>query len=122
MRELARAPDGLWVTCAGRSMEPTVKLGDRVRVRACAVVRTGDVILFEGARGHVLHRVVLALPGLPWFVHLGDAGSPDGPGIAPKNTVVGRAELPRRQPSMGARAAGLHRLARAARRRARRFF
>lgn len=114
MRELARSRDGVWVTCAGRSMEPTIKLGERVRVRTCARIRAGDVILFAGARGCVLHRVVLALPGVPWFAHIGDAGSPDGPGIADKRTVIGRADVPRQCPSVRARAAGLRRLARAA--------
>ena len=98
-------------------MEPTVRFGDRVRVRAVTELRAGDVVLFAGARGHVLHRVVLALPGLPWFVHLGDAGSDDGPGVARKSAVIGRAELPRRSPSVRARLAGLRRLGRAARRR-----
>ena len=97
-------------------MEPTVRLGDRVRVQAADRIRAGDVVLFAGARGHVLHRVVLALPGLPWFVHLGDAGSEDGPGVARKSAIIGRAALPRRQPSLGARLAGLERLGRAARR------
>jgi hypothetical protein len=99
LRDLV-ATGGAWVTCAGRSMEPTIRLGDRVRIEPCARGRTGEVVLFEATRGHVLHRVVLALPGLPWFLHLGDAGSGDGPGLAHVSRVVGRARLPRRRPPL----------------------
>lgn len=99
-------------------MEPTIELGERVRIRACERVYAGDVVLFAGARGNVLHRVVLALPGLPWFVHLGDAGSPDGPGVADKSAVIGRADVPRQCPSMSDRLAGVVRLGRAVKRRA----
>lgn len=92
-RELARTPRGLWVTCAGRSMEPTIRMGDRVLVRTCERVRPGDVVLFQGTRGLVLHRVLFPLPGTRWFLHIGDAGSGDGPGLAARDTLIGRAEI-----------------------------
>lgn len=116
VRELAARPGGTWVTCAGRSMEPTVKLGDRVRVRACRDVRAGDVVLFETADGrdHVLHRVVFKVPGLPFFLHIGDGGSGDGPGLVHLERLVGRADLPRRRPDLRTLAAGARRTVRAA--------
>ena len=58
IRELAGRPDGIWVTCAGRSMEPTIRRGDRVRVCAELPVREGDVALFEIAGGALVWRGV----------------------------------------------------------------
>jgi hypothetical protein len=117
VRDLASTPGGAWVTCAGRSMEPTLKLGDRLRIEACDRIRGGDVVLFEASRAYVLHRVVLCLPGTAWFVHIGDAGSGEGPGLAHGSRVVGRAFLPRRRPPLPVWWAGIKRLGRAARRR-----
>lgn len=117
VRDLARAPGGAWVTCAGRSMEPTLKLGDRVRIEACDRIRGGDIVLFEASRAYVLHRVVLTVPGTAWFVHIGDAGSGEGPGLAHRSRLVGRALLPRRRPPLPVWWAGIKRLSRAARRR-----
>lgn len=115
LRELAALPGGTWVTCAGRSMEPTIRLGDRVRIEACGRVQSGDVALFAAQRGgYVLHRVVLAVPGTGWFVHVGDAGSGDGPGLAHVSQLVGRAPVARRAPSASLRAAALRRVAAAA--------
>lgn len=113
VHDLARSAGGVWVTCAGRSMEPTIKLGDRVRVEACERVRAGDVVLFEGSRSYVLHRVLFPLPGTSWFVHIGDAGSEDGPGLAHAARVVGRAELRRRLMPMSMWRAGARRVWRA---------
>jgi hypothetical protein len=116
LRDLARTPAGVWVTCAGRSMEPTLELGDRVRIVACDRIRSGDVVLFEARGAYVLHRVVLRVPGTGWFVHIGDAGSGEGPGLAHGSRVVGRALLPRRRPPLPVWWAGIKRLARAAQR------
>jgi hypothetical protein len=102
-RDLAAQPSGAWVTCASGSMEPTIRPGDRVRIRACRgdQIRVGEVVLFETLTGGslVLHRVVLRLPWIPYFLHLGDAGRPAGPGIAHLSRVLGRADLPRHPPS-----------------------
>lgn len=115
VRELARTPDGVWITCDGHSMTPTIARGDRVRVRACQSIRPGDVVLFEAQRrGHVLHRVVFPVPGTPWFVHVGDAGSGTGAGLARRAAVVGRADISARLPSLPTLGAGLRRAARAA--------
>jgi hypothetical protein len=121
LRELAARPGGTWVTCAGRSMEPTIRRGERVRVEACTRVRSGEVALFEALRGgYVLHRVVLAVPGTGWFVHVGDAGSGDGPGLAHVRQLVGRAVVARRRPSLPVWGAGVKRVGVAAVRVARR--
>lgn len=114
VRELARTPAGIWITCAGRSMEPALRLGDRVRVKAARRPRIGDVVLLETADGRdlVLHRVILALPGLPWFWHDGDAGAPD-PAPAHVRQLLGRANLARRAPRLAALAAIARRSARA---------
>ena len=115
LRELAALAGGTWVTCAGRSMEPTIRLGDRVRIEACARVGSGEVALFAARRGgYVLHRVVLAVPGTGWFVHIGDAGSGDGPGLAHVTQLVGRAPVARRVPPAPVWAAALRCVAAAA--------
>lgn len=115
LRDLAARPGGTWVTCAGNSMAPTIRCGERVRVEACKRVRSGEVALFAALRGgYVLHRVVFAVPGTGWFVHIGDAGSGDGPGLAHVSRLVGRARVPRRLPSLPVWAAAVQRVARAA--------
>jgi signal peptidase I len=106
-----------WVVCGGPSMAPTVTVGQRVRVRPCERLLPGDVVVFKSRTGevHVLHRVVLTVPGLPWFVHMGDAPSAK-PGLAHTVQVVGRAtELPRRRLSKRALLLALNRLAQGAR-------
>ena len=72
-------------------MEPTIELGDRVRVEACARVCAGDIILFEASRGYVLHRVIARLPGTQWVRHFGDARFRSRPGLVRIDRVVGRA-------------------------------
>lgn len=115
LRELAARPGGTWVTCAGSSMEPTIRRGDRVRVEACTRARAGDVVLLAArSGGHVLHRVVLAMPGTGWFAHTGDAGGE--PALAHVSQLVGRAPLPRLTPRLPARAAAIARAMVAARR------
>ena len=117
-RELAARPAGTWVTCASGSMEPTIKVGDRVRVHACSGtdLRPGQVVLFETGDGKelVLHRVVLAVPGLPYFLHIGDAGRARGPGICHRDRVIARADLPVKRPSLAMLAAAARRTIRAA--------
>jgi hypothetical protein len=121
LRELAARPGGAWVTCAGASMEPTIRRGERVRVEACTRVRSGEVALFAALRGgYVLHRVVFAVPGTGWFVHVGDAGSGDGPGLAHVSRLVGRAVVARRRRSLSVWVAGVRRVGLAAARLARR--
>lgn len=109
VRELAAHPRGVWVTCAGRSMEPTLRPGDKVLVRKCRRLRAGDVVLFETADGrdYVLHRVIWAVPGVPWFLHAGDAAGGAGPRPARRSQVVGCARLARRRPPVSVVAGGL---------------
>jgi len=94
--------------CAGHSMLPTVQPGDRVEVRVGERHRPGDVVLFEGSGGDydVLHRFILKLPFVPYFVHLGDA--PEARvGLARCDRIIGRAQLPRRSPRLRDYCAGL---------------
>jgi len=120
LRDQARSLQGAWVTCASESMTPTVRPGQRVRVRSGAGkrprVRSGAVVLFETNTGEqlVLHRVVFASRWLPWFVHVGDAGQRAG--ISRRERVVGVADLPRRRPSVSALWKSSARVIRAARR------
>jgi len=101
--ELLRAllPTGVWVTCAGGCMEPTLRRGERVRVVPDRDVRVGDVVLFEARdqKRWVLHRVLFKVPGLPWFVNAGDRAGTHGLGVASTHQVLGRADVPRRRPS-----------------------
>ncbi len=96
-------------------MEPTIRSGDRVRIEACPRIRIGDVVLFQTPNAYVLHRVVLPIPGTSRFLHIGDAGSTDGPEIAHRDQVIGRAALPRRLPDAATCLAGIRRLVRALR-------
>lgn len=115
VRDQARAPGGVWVTCGSDSMVPTVRPQQNVCVRATEQLRAGDVVLFETTDGAalVLHRVVFASALLPWFVHVGDAGKRAG--IAHRDRVIGRADLPRRRPSVRALVLGLRRVGEALR-------
>ena len=115
VHQLVRKKGGTWVTCAGRSMEPTIGLGDRVRVEAGGKERAGDVVLIEASPGFILHRVVFRVPGTGWLVHMGDSPACKRPGIAHTSRIVGRAALPRRLPRPRMIAAGVLRAAAAAR-------
>ncbi len=73
VRDLLARPEGLWITCVGHSMEPTIRKGDRVRVVALGEserVRLGEVILFEAHRGgYVLHRAIARVPAMLMVAH-----------------------------------------------------
>jgi len=92
--------DGI-VVCAGDSMDPTLKFGQRVRVRPAARIRAGDVVVFTTASPdiHVIHRVMFKAPFVPWFVHKGDAAGAQA-ALASTLRIVGLADLPRRPPSV----------------------
>jgi hypothetical protein len=122
LRALAATPEGVEITCSGRSMEPTLRAGDRVRVRSGTPIRAGDVVLLENADGDgaVLHRVLALLPGTPWFLHGGDAGRHGGAGLARRDRIIGRALLPRRRPPLAAYVAATTATVALLRRRARR--
>jgi len=94
-REMAKRLEGLEMTCAGASMEPVVRQGEKVPVRP-GRVRPGDVFVFVTGGGELeMHRLVVELPR-GWLVHRGDNGARYG--WTRVERVVGRCELPRRRP------------------------
>ncbi len=113
LRDRAAGPDGLVTTCGGVSMEPAIRRGDPVTVRARAP-RAGAVAAFVTTRGELeLHRLVAAAPG-GWWAHLGDNQIDPSPGLVHATQVIGLAEVAARAPGVRARARALVRLARAA--------
>jgi len=112
--KLAATPTGVAITCASPSMEPTIRAGDTVRVRRVERVRAGDVVVFETADGAalMLHRVVLALPNVPWIAHLGDASRPRATALFHRDRLIGVADVPKRPPRTAAVVMALARLAR----------
>lgn len=113
--QLAHQPGGVWVTCIGRSMEPTIWLGDQVRVEACDRPRAGDVVLLEAGCGYILHRLIARVPGTDWLLHIGDSPACVQPSLARLSRVMGRADVPRRAPDARVMSLSLLRLAAAAR-------
>ncbi|HVK73790.1 MAG TPA: hypothetical protein VM734_10730 [Kofleriaceae bacterium] len=112
LRERAAAGT-LEVTCGGRSMEPVVRLGDRVRI-AAAAARTGAVAAFVTARGDLeLHRLIGRGP-LGWWVHAGDNQAAPALGLVHEVQLVGVADVPRLRPSLIASARAAARVAQAA--------
>jgi hypothetical protein len=83
-------------------MEPTVRMGDRLRVVSTSRPRIGEVVLFESADGQalILHRVIAAAPGIDWFLHDGDGETFGGPALAHRRQLIGRALTPRRPPRL----------------------
>jgi signal peptidase I len=87
-------------------MEPTLRYGDRVTVRACHPrrLRPGDVFVFETVSGPLeMHRLVAVLPG-GWLVHRGDHQIHRRFGVTRAERVIGRVDLPRRTPGYAERA------------------
>ncbi len=106
-RELAEAilaTGELVVSAAGASMEPTVGTGSRVHI-VPGDADVGDVALIRVPTGFVLHRIVARLPG-GLLVHIGDRPGAL-PGLARRSALLGRAELPRRAPSLARRASAI---------------
>lgn len=66
----------------------------------------GDVILFEGGKNLVVHRVVAKVPG-GMLVHLGDGAGWRGAGFLKADRMIGRVLARRRPPSLGRMALGL---------------
>ncbi len=94
-------------------MEPTLRAGDKVRVRAGGRLVAGEVALIDGRGQLLLHRVLIVIPGTRWLIHCGDAGRRGGPGLVGRGQVIGVAELPRRRPSLETYLATASTLARA---------
>jgi len=90
-------------------MEPALRRGDRVTVRACDPrrLRSGDVFVFETMGGAFeMHRLIAPLPG-GWLIHRGDNQAVRRFGVTRVERVIGRAETARRAPSIGERARAL---------------
>ena len=103
LRELAQTEAGAVFRCNSGSMEPTIAVGQEVRVRAMPVgaLRVGDVVVYEGAGGiYMMHRIVLFSPDRTWFLHVGDAPGPWGPRRARSESIVGRVDRQRRRPPL----------------------
>lgn len=77
-------------------------VGDTVRVRAMPdhALRVGDVVVYEGKEGYVMHRIVLISPDRTWFLHVGDAPGCQGPSRAEMARIVGRVDRQRRRPPL----------------------
>lgn len=97
----AASSEGAWVTVVGDSMMPTIAPGTRVLVRA-KPLQIGSAIAFatlDGKRA-VLHRVIFAVPHMPFVLQAGDCHRHHGDvGIIRREQVIGVAELPRKLPS-----------------------
>jgi hypothetical protein len=114
MRERASSRDGLTLTCGGVSMEPVLRLGDRVRVGDAAPAR-GCVAAFVNRRGSLeLHRLILSTFGVGWWVHAGDNQVSRELGLVHASQLVGVAALPVVAPSAVMLARASVRLAQAA--------
>jgi len=87
-------------------MEPALRRGDQVLVRACDPhhLRPGDVFLFETVSGPLeMHRLIASLPG-GWLIHRGDNQAIRRFSVTRVERVIGRADLPRLSPSFRERA------------------
>jgi signal peptidase I len=100
LRELAETSAGAEFTCNSASMEPTIMVGEKVRVHAVptSALRVGDVVVYEGDGIYMLHRIVLISPLRNWFLHIGDAPTMVGPRRARMSAIVGRTNHPWRMP------------------------
>lgn len=113
LRERARGDIGLTVTCGGVSMEPAIRRGDAVRVRA-GRPRIGEVAAFVTRGGQLeLHRLVARAPGLGWWVHAGDNQVAPALGLVHDAQVVGVAAVARGPVALTQRLRAVVRLARA---------
>jgi hypothetical protein len=114
LRDRAAGAAGLTLTCGGASMEPVIARGAQVVVRG-GQPRRGAVAAFVTRRGGIeLHRLVLAAPGLDWWVHAGDNQSSPELGLVHGAQIVGVAEVPTRAPTLLQAGRAACRLARAA--------
>ena len=89
LRDLLLASGKLRVRTVGRSMIPTLRPGDEIVVEPVPIeaLQPGDLILFQGGRELVCHRLVGVSGGA--LLTRGDAGSSAGERIAP-HQVLGK--------------------------------
>lgn len=82
---------------AGRSMSPTLQVGDVVSLAPLErPARAGDIVAF-GANPVICHRVLLSVPtggGGRWLLHAGDHFGARV-GMTRSESVIGRVELQR---------------------------
>ncbi len=72
----------------GRSMEPLLWTGDVVMIYKSDDIRVGDVVIYAGFRGYIIHRVIEARDNC--YVIKGDSNpAPDG--CIPKELILGKA-------------------------------
>ncbi len=115
VRQLAATTSGAQITCSSSSMEPAIVVGDVVSVFSTAQLRIGDVILFETSANNalVLHRIVLAIPGLPWVAQVGDAAAARATALIPRSRVIGVApSIPSFNPRPAALCVAIYRYSR----------
>lgn len=119
LRDRAATLEALQVTCTGSSMEPVIRRGDRVTVRAQRP-QVGMVAAFMTNHGELeLHRLIAAAP-FGWWAHLGDNQVAPEPGLVHVSRIVGIADVPIVPPSLQARTRSVIRFALAGLRLARR--
>lgn len=86
-----RPPDGplTRVTVVSASMEPTIRAGESVWVRADLPCRAGDVVAIEHEGALLVHRIQgrIRLGGRTWYIHQGDASRRSG--LAADDEIVG---------------------------------
>lgn len=64
LEELARRPEGLALLIRGDCMEPVLRQGDRVTLRARRLYLPGDLVAVRGAAGLLVHRFLGYRPRL----------------------------------------------------------
>ena len=87
LRDLLLASGKVRLRIASRSMIPTLRPGDEIAVEPAPIeaLQPGDLILFQGGRELVCHRLVAVSPGA--LLTRGDAGSSAGERIAPHHVL-----------------------------------
>lgn len=87
LRDLLLASGKVRLRIASRSMIPTLRPGDEIAVEPAPIeaLRPGDLILFQGGRELVCHRLVAVSGGA--LLTRGDAGSSGGERIAPHHVL-----------------------------------
>jgi signal peptidase I len=87
LRDLLLASGKVRLRIASRSMLPTLRPGDEIAVEPVPIeaLQPGDLILFQGGRELVCHRLVAVFEGA--LLTRGDAGSSAGERIAPHHVL-----------------------------------
>ena len=90
LRQLAARDGGVSITCAGRSMEPTIMMGQQVTVSSARAPAVGEIALFvTNAGATVLHRLVARVPLTRRWLHLGDNQTGGDAGVIDEGCIIG---------------------------------